>query len=240
MSWFHFNPFDLQANLLIHFKRVIGPYASLLSAFRTIHREGGLDSFFLGIVPDSLSTFISSFLYFFAYTTLRDRTIAWRSKKLSRTAKGGSATTSAVPVLSALEELGIGCLAGLLAKAVVSPLSNITVRAQTSTKPNPPPAGEHIKTGLVQGNLKEGQHTSDDEDEDSGGYGVPASSLSIAKDIIDEKGWLGLWSGYSSSVLLVRLLRFSCSFTARYKKVSDFVCFVLFRFGVVSRQSILL
>ena len=73
----------------------------------------------------------------------------------------------------------MGCLAGVVAKGVVSPLSNITVRMQTAK---------------VEGaeEKKEAGDSSDDEDST---YGTAPTTLDIARDIYAEKGWTGFWSG---------------------------------------------
>lgn len=157
-------------------------------------------SFYRGIVSDSLSTFLSNFLYFAVYSrelshwlldlppltlvaaVLRNTLIARRLKlsppPTASTAKGKPV---AIPVLSALEEIVIGMLSGVAAKAVVSPLSNITVRQQTATS-----AREKVVGGKNAETSGGGGDDSSDDDDDEGGYADP-SALSIARDIYDEK-----------------------------------------------------
>jgi hypothetical protein len=100
-------------------------------------------------------------------------------------------------LLSAVEELAIGCLAGIFAKGVVSPLSMITVRAQTSSEPRQEVVGgREGDTRAVE--------SDDSGDEDNGGYGRAPSALAIGKEIYQEQGLFGFWSGFGSTVILVR------------------------------------
>ncbi|BGP36758.1 hypothetical protein JCM10450v2_000650 [Rhodotorula kratochvilovae] len=172
-------------------------YNSLLAAVRTIYRTEGLAAFYSGLGPDSLSTLLSQFLYFFAYSALRDR---FQARKAARAppiqAKGkGKGKSAAPPVLSAVEELAIGCVAGIVAKGVCSPLSMITVRAQTSSEPR------QDVVGGKEGDKRAVEDASDDDD-DKGGYGRAPSALAIAKEIYREQGIAGFWSGFQSTIIL--------------------------------------
>lgn len=169
-----------------------GGYSSISAALKTIYRTEGLAAFYSGLGPDSLSTLLSQFLYFLFYSALRDRFQA--RKALKTTSTPGS--KGKPPVLSAVEELAIGCLAGVVAKGAVSPLSMITVRAQTSSEP---------RQDVVGGKEGDKRPVEDsDSDDDEGGFGKAPSALALAKEIYREQGIAGFWSGFSSTVILVR------------------------------------
>ncbi|KAK4332402.1 Peroxisomal adenine nucleotide transporter 1 [Rhodotorula toruloides] len=173
-----------------------GSYNSLSAAVQTIYRHEGLSAFYSGLGPDSLSTALSQFLYFLAYSALRDRFQARKARQHPPTAAGKDGKkSSGPPLLSALEELAIGCLAGIFAKGVVSPLSMITVRAQTSSEPR------QEVVGGKEGD-KRAVESDDSGDEDDGGYGRASSALAIGKEIYQEQGLWGFWSGFGSTVIL--------------------------------------
>ena len=92
-------------------------YASLVDAARKIYKtEGGLRAFYTGCAPDVAKGIVDSFLFFLAYTFLRQ----YEAKK----ARGGT--------LSVSKELGVGVAAGSLAKAITTPIQNIVTRQQTA------------------------------------------------------------------------------------------------------------
>lgn len=179
-----------------------GGYSSIPAAISTIFRTEGLAAFYSGLGPDSLSTLLSQFLYFFVYSALRDRFQARKASRAPPTAVGqGKAKGAKPPVLSAVEELAIGCLAGVVAKGAVSPLSMITVRAQTSSEP---------RQEVVGGKEGDKRTVEDsDSDDDEGGYGRAPSALALAKEIYEEQGIAGFWSGFQSTIILVRRRRAS-------------------------------
>lgn len=141
-------------------------------------KEEGAAAFFRGILPDSLSTALSNFLYFFSYSFLHKFLLERKARR----------NPSAKPLLlSAVEELLVGCLAGVVAKGVVSPLSNITVRMQTAT----------AAKAKIEGAAEKEEVPGDSSDDDDSPYGSSPTTLDIAKEIYEEKGWTGFWSGES-------------------------------------------
>ena len=80
--------------------------------------------------------------------------------------------------LPAIEELAVGFLAGSFTKLLTTPLANIVTRKQVSALTN-----------------------AQDESSGDGPYKEPSTSK-IAHDILNEKGPLGFWSGYSASLIL--------------------------------------
>lgn len=71
-------------------------------------------------------------------------------------------------ILSVIEELGIGFIAGVASRAVSTPLSVITVRLQTETE---------------------------DEDEEDTQDSKPKGIASMIKDIHEDQGLAGFWGG---------------------------------------------
>lgn len=135
-----------------------------------------------GIVPDTLSTVINNFLFFYAFIFLRTRVVA---RETLRTNSKGPV------VLSAIQEVAIGCAAGLFSKFIVTPLSNITVRAQTEKR-----------RSVAKGKKAAKQVDSDSDDSDDE-YAGEVGLLEIARTIHSERGITGFWSGFQSSILLV-------------------------------------
>ncbi|GAA5887512.1 hypothetical protein JCM6882_001436 [Rhodosporidiobolus microsporus] len=208
-----------------HPKKREGGYSSLLAAVRTVWTQEGWRAFYAGLGPDSLSTLISQFLYFFLYSALRNGLMERRLRKgvgvqvaSSPSSSGsgaakGEAKRPAPPLLSAVEELAVGCLAGVVAKGIVSPLSMITVRAQTSKEAKQDVEGGKAgdKTPVDEGALPrksgaggDGKKNGDDSDDESedGDYGQAPSAVKIAREIYDEQGVAGFWSGFGSTVFL--------------------------------------
>ncbi|TEY57548.1 hypothetical protein BOTCAL_0214g00110 [Botryotinia calthae] len=99
-------------------------YTSVADAFDKIYNEGGIAGFYSGVLQDTSKSIADSFLFFLFYGYIR-------SKRL-QSHHSPSKTT-----LPALEELGVGALAGGLSKFFTTPLSNIVVRKQTHSMTAP-------------------------------------------------------------------------------------------------------
>jgi hypothetical protein len=136
-------------------------YTGILDAIETIYeREGGLQAFYSGVVPEVVKGVADSFLFFLAYSYVRQRRLDARGTGKS---------------LPALEEIGVGAVAGAFSKFWTTPLQQIVTRKQTAAM------------------LKD----------DSSTTGAPTlSTTDIAQGILREKGLQGFWSGYSASLVL--------------------------------------
>lgn len=142
-----------------------GEYQDFKDAARKIYaNEGGLSGFFTGVWQDTGKTIADSFLFFLAYTYLRRRRMS---------ARGDGKT------LPAVDELGVGFLAGAFSKLLTTPIANIVTRKQTAA-------------------LKLSNSSSTSK---SSAARTPSSSQ-IAHGIFREKGAIGFWSGYSASLVL--------------------------------------
>ncbi|KEF52086.1 uncharacterized protein A1O9_11712 [Exophiala aquamarina CBS 119918] len=146
-----------------------GEYKSFLDAIEKIYKnEGGVAGLYTGILQDTGKTVADSFLFFLGYSFLRERRLAARAH--------GNAKAKSLP---ALEELGVGFVAGCLTKLATTPIANIVTRKQAAV-------------------LLAAKASNNNE---SDGLKVP-SARQIAQDIMQEKGITGFWSGYSASLVL--------------------------------------
>ncbi len=151
-------------------------YKSIEDAARKIYEtEGGVSGFYTGLLQDTGKTIADSFLFFLAYNFLRQKRIAARNA-------GGSEAAVVLPVL---DELGVGFIAGSFTKLLTTPLSNIVTRKQASaitlTRSVQPPTTFPTKQGYTS---------------------KAPSTAQIARDILDQKGFFGFWSGYSAALVL--------------------------------------
>jgi hypothetical protein len=136
-------------------------YTGIRDAVQRIYNEeGGIPAFYKGVVPETLKGVADSFLFFLAYTYIGQR---------RRTAQGSSK-------LLALDEIGIGMLAGSISKFFTSPIQNIVTRQQTATMVAARDSRSSVSSDL--------------------------SIRDIALQIQHEKGLQGFWSGYSASLIL--------------------------------------
>jgi hypothetical protein len=98
-------------------------YTSIPDAARKIYnKEGGLKAFYIGVAQDTGKTIADSFIFFLAYTFLRER-------RLNRRAAVKGKKQRVLPVL---DELAIGVIAGAFSKFLTTPLANIVTRKQTA------------------------------------------------------------------------------------------------------------
>ncbi|EXJ53913.1 hypothetical protein A1O7_09249 [Cladophialophora yegresii CBS 114405] len=137
------------------------------------HNEGGLSGLYTGLLQDTGKTIADAFLFFLIYSFLRDRGIA-RHARLNAGKK---------VELPALEELGVGFVAGSLTKLATTPIATIVTRKQAAA----------FMSTSTESQTGEGQQTQS--------RSTP-TARQIAQDILDEKGPLGFWSGYSASLVL--------------------------------------
>lgn len=93
-------------------------YTGVLDAIETIYeREGGLSAFYSGVGPEIVKGVADSFLFFLAYSYVRQQRL---------TAQGSG---KSLPVL---EEIGVGVVAGAFSKLFTTPIQQIVTRKQTA------------------------------------------------------------------------------------------------------------
>jgi len=92
-------------------------YKDPIDAARKIYKnEGGLRAFYTGLGSDVVKGLTDSFLFFFAYTMIREQMLRRQGGKQ----------------LPVMKELSVGIAAGAFSKAVTSPIQNIVTRQQTA------------------------------------------------------------------------------------------------------------
>jgi hypothetical protein len=97
-------------------------YTGILDAIETIYeREGGFGAFYSGLGPDIVKGVADSFLFFLAYSYVRQKRLTAR----------GSARR-----LPVFEEIGVGAVAGAFSRFWTTPLQQIVTRKQTATMVN--------------------------------------------------------------------------------------------------------
>lgn len=87
--------------------------------------EGGIKGLYAGLGSDTLATVLSSFIYFYCYTALRNV-----QEKLN-TSMGKSSAQ-----LNIAQELFLGAEAALISRFFTTPVSNVTTRLQTAGHTN--------------------------------------------------------------------------------------------------------
>lgn len=102
-------------------------YTSILDAAYKIYLDQGLAGLYPGLAQDTCKTILDSFLFFLAYTTVRQRRI------IARVGPARAAKTKNI-VLPILDELAIGIVAGAFSKLFTTPLANIVTRKQTAAR----------------------------------------------------------------------------------------------------------
>ncbi|KLO10894.1 mitochondrial carrier [Schizopora paradoxa] len=94
----------------------------IVTAYRTLKQiveKNGVAGLYTGLETDTAATILSNFFYFYAYSLLRKLVI--REKGLPPTKA----------ILRPSEEIGIGFAAGVISRAISTPLSLVTVHLQT-------------------------------------------------------------------------------------------------------------
>ncbi|EPQ55335.1 mitochondrial carrier [Gloeophyllum trabeum ATCC 11539] len=147
-----------------------------------LHRHG-VDRLYDGIGTDTGATILSNFFYFYAYLFLRN--LLSRRKApgiiLSSTASSSSALSKKIIILSVPEELAVGFLAGVLSRAISTPLGVITARLQTESEDQ---EESEPKESIGQPNITSGR------------------VVDVVKAIYSESGLAGFWRGFETVVLL--------------------------------------
>ncbi|KAF1806412.1 mitochondrial carrier domain-containing protein [Mucor lusitanicus] len=94
----------------------------ILETIKDIYlKEGGLKGLYAGLDSDTLATVLSSFIYFYCYTALRN------IQEKMNTNMGKSSAQ-----LNVAQELFLGAEAALISRFFTTPVSNVTTRLQTA------------------------------------------------------------------------------------------------------------
>ncbi|KAI8452983.1 mitochondrial carrier domain-containing protein [Phakopsora pachyrhizi] len=199
-------------------------YRTIISSIRTIleNEQSGIGAFYNGLIVDSTATFINSFIYFYVYSSIKKLVTNYHHQSLYKRKQhmiNGLEVT--------IEELVIGSFAGMVSKFVTCPLSNITIRLQTTAssssralvdqsqsrsrtplqKPNdtfnPPLSDPDLCTSSEESSSEE-EEEDDDDDETLGGRTSRFMRilLKTIRSIYRDGGYRGFWSGYSKNFIL--------------------------------------
>ncbi|PWN51022.1 mitochondrial carrier [Violaceomyces palustris] len=180
---------------------------SIYHALREIFKRDGIKGLYQGLGSDTLSTAISNFLFFYFRSFMVVLFKSRKAKSLGLT--GSDPKTLGKVTLNAAEDLAAGALAGIASRFFTTPLSNVTVRKQTSARPRSREAAE--KKGATKLSSASSSHQagsgkrtpgSDSDSEEESTYGDEPGIVDTLGQIIREKGILGLWSGFETAALL--------------------------------------
>ncbi|TKY88763.1 hypothetical protein EX895_002394 [Sporisorium graminicola] len=179
-----------------------GGYTSIGAALQEIVRQNGVKGLYQGLASDTLSNTLSNFLFFYFRSFFMESVKERKKTKLAPPPAGSKGTGKAPSiVITAAEDLAIGALAGIVSRFFTTPLSNVTVRMQTSANPKEKTKEQQDAIDKRKGSSS-AQPSSDSESDDEGGYAESAGITDVMRQIVAEKGWLGLWSGFETAALL--------------------------------------
>lgn len=159
----------------------------IYGALSEIVRTKGVGGLYQGWAADSMSNTLSNFFFFYFRGFLIEKVLARKSARQAAapTSRGEKSATATI-TLSAAEDLAVGMLAGIASRFFTTPLSNVTVRHQTSAT-----AKEKEGTN-VKGKEKEVEKRDNDSDSDEEGeYGDGPGIVETLKQIVEEKGVAG-------------------------------------------------
>ncbi|KAI9467870.1 MAG: mitochondrial carrier domain-containing protein [Benjaminiella poitrasii] len=115
-------PLDIATTRLQLTKEGDGKRKSIIETIKGIYnKEGGFKGLYTGLGSDTLATVLSSFIYFYCYTALRN------VQETLNTNMGKSSAR-----LNTAQELFLGAEAALISRLFTTPVSNITTRLQTA------------------------------------------------------------------------------------------------------------
>lgn len=165
--------------------------------------QNGVKGLYQGLGSDTLSNTLSNFLFFYFRSFFMEAVKERKKARLPPPAAGAKGKGKAPSiVITAAEDLAIGALAGIVSRFFTTPLSNVTVRMQTSANPKEKSKQQQQQEATSKREGVAAQPSSDSESDDEGGYSESAGIVDVLRQIVAEKGWLGLWSGFETAALL--------------------------------------
>ncbi|TCD66263.1 hypothetical protein EIP91_001592 [Steccherinum ochraceum] len=171
-------PLDLVATRL---QTTSSRFRGIVRALRHIIRSEGWSGMFDGLETDTIAQLLSNFLYFYFYSFLRSVLVRRKTRSSIPAPK-----TKAKPVLlSVVEELGIGFIAGVASRAISTPLSVVTVRLQTATEGDDDEGEMNAEKGEASEQTKE-----------------ITTPVTVMRKIYSEEGLTGFWRGFTTTIPL--------------------------------------
>lgn len=107
--------------------------ASLVRTLQLLARRKGTSRLFDGLPADTLSTILSSFLYFYFYSSAAKAVVRYHERRSG----GIDVSTSKATTLGAWEELAMGLVAGVASKGITLPISAVSVRQRLEDEDKP-------------------------------------------------------------------------------------------------------
>ncbi|KAH8103604.1 mitochondrial carrier [Cristinia sonorae] len=177
-------PLDLVATRLqITSSKKLKGARGIVRALQYILWREGWSGLFDGLGTDTIAQLLSNFLYFYFYSFLRTILIRRKTRHVVLTPK-----SKAKPVLlSVIEELGIGFVAGVASRAISTPLSVVTVRLQTASE------DEDEEVDL---------EAASEKSDVTGPRKEILGPVKVMKRILAEDGLSGLWKGFTTTIPL--------------------------------------
>lgn len=121
---------------------------SLIRTLQALVRRRGVTRLYDGLSADTISTILSSFLYFLFYSTTAKTLVKYHERNMQEKKDSRSASGS----LRAWEEILIGLVAGIASKGITLPLSAVSVRQRLGDE-----SGEDMgMLGTIQAMYSEG------------------------------------------------------------------------------------
>ncbi|KAF8963574.1 mitochondrial carrier domain-containing protein [Flammula alnicola] len=168
--------------------QVRGGIPGALRILKHIFTKHGMGAFYDGLWADTCATLLSNFFYFYFYTFLRRLSVkrlipfpGRTSRKLGRHKP------------SLIEDLVLGLIAGVMSRAVSTPLNIVTLRIQTEREV--------------------------DEEELGSDNTEPLGIADVVKLIYKEQGLKGFWRGFQTSALLSLNPAMTLGFFQMYRRI---------------------
>jgi adenine nucleotide transporter 17 len=106
---------------------------SLVSFLHRLILRKGIRGLYSGLQADTISTLISSFLYFLLYSCLHNAAVR-RASRSEPTSYSRDGTMTRGALLGVGQELAVGMVAGVISKGITLPISAVCVRQQLDAK----------------------------------------------------------------------------------------------------------
>lgn len=164
---------------------------SITGILLKVIEEEGLAGLYKGFGATMLNTFSMQYAYFFFYSFVRLSYL----KRLARKLPPGSKA----PALSTVAELLLGAIAGALAQLCTIPVAVIATRQQIGRAIEHPRRRPSSRLGDIEKAETASSAASDFSDEEEP---YDDSFFGVAREIIEEEGYSGLWLGIKPGLVL--------------------------------------
>ncbi|ORY32875.1 mitochondrial carrier domain-containing protein [Naematelia encephala] len=192
-----------------------------LTFIQTLHRlliRRTPRQLYSGLKADTISTLLSSFIYFFVYSSLHKFALRQRRQEANRHLESGlitspagiggmttkasemPTTTTKIGSLGIVDELVIGLVAGIVSKGLTLPISAITIRQQLGT--------DHDDDDEERGDIKSRhnkEHEREKTDRETDKKNKSMTILQAIQAMYQEDGLSGMFAALPPSIPLALL-----------------------------------